>query len=465
MATLMLWFRPWDTGGKQGEPSDQSMHFPRSTPGTEGHARNTATTDSHSSGVTRRATTDAPVLARMTTPVTGSPFETSPGIARAFPMEKVAFPEAGEADSGPPSKRRRLDYPAPVAGRLALHAAAWRDITDSAYVLQAVQGYLLDFHTRPPIMSARQANAMETTMSGGKAELLDAVVTELLRKGAIEKCHRGPGFYSRMFLVPKKGGKSRPIINLKPLNRYVRTPHFTMTTLKDVSQLIQPGDWAVCLDLRDAYFHVPVHTRHRRFLQFIWKGQTYRYTALPFGLSTSPFCFTKVTKPVVQYLRSQGVRVVFYLDDVLLLAQTRRGAQENRRRVVHLLGKLGFSLNHEKSDFVPQQSFSYLGLQWDTRSMQVRLPEDKVAEIRSLAASLQDRRIVSARSLMTFLRRTVSSWLDSTRGSCKLLWGQFTNAHGTYAGQYTYTGRLSTVSTSVKSWTPPLSLCAALKRR
>ena len=157
-------------------------------------------------------------------------------------MGKVAFPGAGEADSGPPSKRRRLDYPAPVAGRLALHATAWREITDSAYVLQAVQGYLLDFHTRPSIMSARQANAMETTMNSGKAELLDAEVTELLRKGAIEKCNRGPGFYSRMFLVPKKGGKSRPIINLKPVNRYVRTPHFAMTTLKDVSQLIQPGD-------------------------------------------------------------------------------------------------------------------------------------------------------------------------------------------------------------------------------
>ena len=343
---------------------------------------------------------DTPVLARMTTPVTGSPFERAPGIARAFPM--VAFPEAGEADSGPPS-RRRLDHPAPVAGRLALHAAAWRDITDSAFVLQAVQGYLLDFHTTPPIMSARQTNVMETTMNSGKAELLDARGDGTSSKGGHREMQQGTGFYSRMFLVPKKGGKSRPIINLKPLNRYVRTPHFITTTLKDVSQLIQPGDWAVCLDLRDAYFHVPVHTRHGRFLQFIWKGHTYRYTALPFGLSTSPFCFTKVTKPIVQYLRSQSVRVVFYLDDVLLLAQTRRGAQENRRRVVHLLGKLGFSLNHEKSDFVPRQSFSYLVLQWDTRSMQVRLPEDKVAEIHSLAANLQDRRVVSARSLMTFL--------------------------------------------------------------
>ena len=95
-----------------------------------------------------------------------------------------------------------------MAGRLALHAAAWRDITDSAYVLQAVQGYLLDFHTRPPILSARQANARETTMNSGKAELLDAEVTELLRKGAIEKCHRGPGFLQ--FLVPpppQKGGQ------------------------------------------------------------------------------------------------------------------------------------------------------------------------------------------------------------------------------------------------------------------
>ena len=64
------------------------------------------------------------VLARTTTPVTGSPFETAPGIARAFAMGKVAFPEAGEADSGPASKRR-LDYPSPVTGRLALHAAAW----------------------------------------------------------------------------------------------------------------------------------------------------------------------------------------------------------------------------------------------------------------------------------------------------------------------------------------------------
>ena len=76
------------------------------------------------------------------------------------------------------SAAKRDDFLASQQTRLGA-AAAWRDITDSAYVLQAVQGYLLDFHTRPPIMAARQANAVETTMNSGKAELLDADVTPM----------------------------------------------------------------------------------------------------------------------------------------------------------------------------------------------------------------------------------------------------------------------------------------------
>ena len=66
--------------------------------------------------------------------------------------------------------------------------------------------------------------------------------------------------------------------------------------------------------------------RGRRFLRFIWKGQAYAYTALPFGLSASPSCFTKVMKPVVRCLRAEGIRVVFYLDDILLLVGSEANA-------------------------------------------------------------------------------------------------------------------------------------------
>ena len=165
-------------------------------------------------------------------------------------------------------------------------------------------------------------------------------------------------------------------------------------------------DLAITLDLKDAYFHIPIAVRHRRFLQFIWRGQAYRYTALLFGLSKNPLCFTKVTKPVVQHLRVRGYRIVFYLDDVLLLSNSRYSTDRKKKQTIALLQDLGFTLNTEKSSLVPSQTFTYLGLQWNTRDLSVRLPDDKVQELRDLAASLQSRSSVSARTLMAFLGKT-----------------------------------------------------------
>ena len=131
-----------------------------------------------------------------------------------------------------------------------------------------------------------------------------------------QRRHRKEPSFTRVFQQCLSRPKElRPVINLKPFSRFIRCPHFQMTSLKDVFHLVQHNGWAVCLDLKDAYFHIPVHPRHRRFLQFIWQGQAYRYRYLPFGLSSSPRTFTRVTKPIAHYLRSRGIRVVFCLDE------------------------------------------------------------------------------------------------------------------------------------------------------
>lgn len=49
-------------------------------------------------------------------------------------------------------------------------------------------------------------------------------IAEMRAKGAIQEAsHKGRGFISNMFLVPKKDGGQRPAINLKKLNEYVHT--------------------------------------------------------------------------------------------------------------------------------------------------------------------------------------------------------------------------------------------------
>ena len=77
------------------------------------------------------------------------------------------------------------------------------------------------------------------------------------------------GFYSRLFLVPKKTGGMRPVIDVSILNSYLIVPHFTMETNRSIRASILPGMWTTSLDLSDVYFHIPICHSYRRYLRFV----------------------------------------------------------------------------------------------------------------------------------------------------------------------------------------------------
>ena len=71
-----------------------------------------------------------------------------------------------------------------------------------------------------------------------------------------------------MFVVPKKDGGTRPIIDLRELNKFIHWEHFKMEGIHLIKDLLQEGDWIIKIDLRDAYFALPIHQSHRQFLRF-----------------------------------------------------------------------------------------------------------------------------------------------------------------------------------------------------
>jgi hypothetical protein len=82
----------------------------------------------------------------------------------------------------------------------------------------------------------------------------------------------------------------RPVINLKRLNAaHLVTPHFRMETPQDVCHTICPGDWVASIDLRDAYFHIPIHAVDRKYLRFGWRGRLFQFCVLPFSLPPGGF--------------------------------------------------------------------------------------------------------------------------------------------------------------------------------
>ncbi len=81
----------------------------------------------------------------------------------------------------------------------------------------------------------------------------------LLKKGAIKQVpFSQDGFYHRLFLVLKKGGGQRPVLDLSALKTSL-SKHFKMENLATLKSLLNKGDYMINLDLTDAYLTVPMH--------------------------------------------------------------------------------------------------------------------------------------------------------------------------------------------------------------
>ena len=145
----------------------------------------------------------------------------------------------------------------------------------------------------------------------------------------------------------------RPVIDLHSSNKFIVNEHFQMENLSCLKTLLLPGDFMTNIDLKDAYFSVPVHKSSQKFICFIWKRTCYKFKALQFGLCSAPRIFTDVLKPVAAFPRRKAIQVLIYLDDFLLLAATMEEAVKNTQLVATLLQSLGFAINPNKSLLIP----------------------------------------------------------------------------------------------------------------
>ncbi len=318
-------------------------------------------------------------------------------IKHKHSQKESNFPLPSLTSALPPCSRP-LEFIQPLATR----AEAWQAIPGvSEWVMGIIKrGYSLQFARRPP----RFSGVVSTSVQGENARVLRSEVMTLLEKGAIEMVSPAlseSGFYSRYFLVPKKDGGLRPILDLRRLNHALMRRPFRMITLKQILSQICTEDWFCSLDLKDAYFHIQIAPHHRRFLRFAFEGVAYQYTVLPFGLSLPPRTFTKCMDAALSPLRQMGIRILNYLDDWLILAQSEVELLSHRTLILSHLERLGLRVNFAKSALSPSQRISFLGTVLDSAHMRAVIAPERALAIQKLAATFKSD---TARPLKVFQR-------------------------------------------------------------
>ena len=294
----------------------------------------------------------------------------------------------------------------PVGGRLSHFRENWKQVSSDPWILDTITGSRIEFRGVPQQTTAPG----EIHLDAGKTQIMAEEVQKLEEKGAISAVQESePGYTSSIFLVPKSDGSWRPVVNLKPLNQYVISRHFKMESLKTAKNIIQKGDWLVKLDLKDAYLTVPMHRDHWKFLRFRWKGRLWQFKVLPFGLSSAPYTFTKLMKPVISLLRKLGIRVILYLDDMLIMAESQEEAKRHLATALELLVCLGFVVNTRKSVFSPSQSLEFLGFLLDTQRMVISLPENKLRSLRKLCSQMARQEKTTLREIAQLLGMMVAA--------------------------------------------------------
>ena len=175
-----------------------------------------------------------------------------------------------------------------VGGALSLRLDCWKRVTSNRWVLSVIEkGLMLEFEAEAPGNRRwgfnRQAYTEEeyAFLSKVQRELrVERVVEEVFGDGKYE------GVFQSFFTLPKKNSNERrPILNGKWLSGYLRYRHFKMDSMGTVRDILRKDDYMIKIDLSQAYHHVLIHPRFRKYLRYEWDGKVWQYRALPQGIS------------------------------------------------------------------------------------------------------------------------------------------------------------------------------------
>jgi len=270
-----------------------------------------------------------------------------------------------------------------------------RVLTRDNWVLLAIKGFQIPFVGQP-------VQERKPRVPSFPSEQLAQIQEEVSEGGSDSS---GLSFPPNRVLLhslpgPKKNGQMRPVINLTALNQWVESPLFKMEGLPSLRAgrlVTKKGGLEGCVphgtNSSRPSVQPPLHCGAGRLPVHLSS----------LGLACAPWAFTKIMKVVVTLLRSWGIRITIYIDDILIMSESALLAAQHLEVLIHILQCLGFIIKTEKSVMSPTQKLEFLDMMINTNTLLISLPADKVKQIRAESVRISNMTALSACLFSYFL--------------------------------------------------------------
>ena len=246
--------------------------------------------------------------------------------------------------------------------------------------------------------------------TGEHTTLVEAEIQKEIMEGRYIVTPGEPKIVSALGATPKSDGAIRLIHDASQLsgsavNDYSSAmPKQCFQSLQDVINLVTPNCFFTKFDPKAAYRSVGIHPSNYSYMGLIWlfEGDTQPTylidNHLCFGAKNSPGIFHRLTQAVRRMMKKRGWNIVCFLDDILLIADDYAQWYQGYTELILLVRALGFAIAWSKTSD-PCQVVTYLGLCFDSTSMTVSLPADKVAKFAAVLHEFCSRTHASKRQL------------------------------------------------------------------
>jgi hypothetical protein len=264
------------------------------------------------------------------------------------------------------------------------------------YVLDIVDnGYKLPFLSIP-----RREELNNNKTARDNVTFVSEEIERLVKAGILIKLQYAPTVINALTVAQNAAGKQRLVLDLRGVNPLLHVPKFKFEDFKVASQYFTKGCFMCTFDLKSGYSHIDINVEYQQYLGLEWQSNYYMYSSLPFRCSSAGLVFSKVLKELVNIWRAQGIPIVTYLDDGIVIADSLQDAERFSNIIQSDLCKAGFIVNDEKSVWVPTQKLNWLGFSLDSQLNVFEIPDEKLFRLRtSIFNAMSSNRSSSARVL------------------------------------------------------------------